>query len=140
MDRPSWHSYFLQIATAVAARSTCDRARVGCVLVRDRRILTTGFNGAPAGLPHCDNIGHLMTDGHCVRTVHAEANSIVQAALHGVTTVGATAYITHFPCLACAYLLANAGIRQVVFQDAYRVSEATATVFALLHIEVIHAC
>ena len=86
--RPDWDSYFLKIAYAVSERSTCDRAFVGCVLVLEKRILTTGFNGSPAGQDHCDEIGHLMVDGHCVRTIHAETNAIIQAALHGVSTKG----------------------------------------------------
>ena len=117
--RPSWDEYFLQIAFTVAQRSTCDRAHVGCVLVRDRRILTTGYNGAPAGLPHCDEIGHLLVDGHCVRTLHAEQNALIQAALHGVGTEGATAYVTHQPCLTCAKMLINAGVRRVVYAGNY---------------------
>jgi dCMP deaminase len=117
--RPSWDDYFMQIAFTVAQRSTCDRAHVGCVLVRDRRILTTGYNGAPAGLPHCDDVGHLLVDGHCVRTLHAEQNALIQAALHGVGTVGATAYVTHQPCLTCAKMLINAGVRRVVYAGNY---------------------
>lgn len=117
--RPSWDEYFLQIAFTVAQRSTCDRAHVGCVLVRDRRILTTGYNGAPAGLPHCDDVGHLLVDGHCVRTLHAEQNALIQAALHGVGTEGATAYVTHQPCLTCAKMLINAGVRRVVYAGNY---------------------
>ncbi len=81
--RPDWDSYFMKIAYAVSERSTCDRAFVGSVIVLDKRILTTGFNGSPAGQDHCDEIGHLMVDGHCVRTIHAETNAIIQAALHG---------------------------------------------------------
>jgi len=118
-QRPSWDDYFLQIAFTVAQRSTCDRAHVGCALVRDRRILTTGYNGAPAGLPHCDDVGHLLVDGHCVRTLHAEQNALIQAALHGVSTEGATAYVTHQPCLTCAKMLINAGIRRVVYAGHY---------------------
>jgi len=118
-QRPSWDEYFLQIAFTVAQRSTCDRAHVGCVLVRDRRILTTGYNGAPAGLPHCDDVGHLLVDGHCVRTLHAEQNALIQAALHGVGTEEATAYVTHQPCLTCAKLLINAGVRRVVYAGNY---------------------
>ena len=117
--RPSWDEYFVQIAFTVAQRSTCDRAHVGCVLVRDRRILTTGYNGAPAGLPHCDDVGHLIIDGHCVRTLHAEQNALIQAALHGVGTEGATAYVTHQPCLTCAKMLINAGVRRVVYAGNY---------------------
>jgi dCMP deaminase len=118
-QRPSWDDYFLQIAFTVAQRSTCDRAHVGCALVRDRRILTTGYNGAPAGLPHCDDVGHLLVDGHCVRTLHAEQNALIQSALHGVGTEGATAYVTHQPCLTCAKMLINAGIRRVVYAGHY---------------------
>ena len=117
--RPSWDEYFMQIAFTVAQRSTCDRAHVGCVLVRDRRILTTGYNGASAGLPHCDEVGHLLIDGHCVRTLHAEQNAIIQGALHGVSIVGATAYVTHQPCLTCAKMLINAGVRRVVYAGNY---------------------
>ncbi len=109
----------MQIAFTVAQRSTCDRAHVGAVLVRDRRILTTGYNGSPAGLPHCDDVGHLMIDGHCVRTLHAEQNAIIQAALHGVSIQGATAYVTHQPCLTCAKMIINAGIRQVIYAGDY---------------------
>lgn len=118
-QRPSWDDYFIKIAFDVAERSTCDRAHVGAVIVRDRRILTTGYNGAPAGLPHCDEIGHLLIDGHCVRTLHAEQNAIIQAALHGVNTAESTIYVTHQPCLTCAKMIINAGIRRVVYAGNY---------------------
>ncbi len=117
--RPSWDEYFLKIAFTVAERSTCDRAHVGAVIVRDRRILATGYNGAPAGLPHCDDVGHLIVDGHCVRTLHAEQNAIIQAALHGVSTADATIYVTHQPCLTCAKMIINAGIKRVVYAGNY---------------------
>ncbi len=126
--RPDWDTYFMDIATAVAARSTCDRAHVGAVIVRDKRILTTGFNGSPSGQPHCDEAGHLLVDGHCVRTLHAELNAILQAALHGVTLHGGTCYVTHFPCLGCAKAMANVGLARLVFQDDYRVDEHAVTV------------
>ena len=118
-QRPTWDEYFLDIAFSVAERSTCDRAHVGAVLVRDKRILATGYNGSPAGLPHCDEAGHLMVDGHCVRTLHAEQNAIIQSALHGVSSEGATAYVTHQPCLTCAKMLINAGIQRVVYAGNY---------------------
>ncbi len=118
-ERPSWDEYFLRIAFTVAERSTCDRAHVGAVIVRDRRILTTGYNGAPASLPHCDDVGHLMLDGHCVRALHAEQNAIIQAALHGVGTVGSMIYVTHQPCLTCAKMIINAGIERVVYAGNY---------------------
>jgi len=126
--RPDWDSYFMKIAWAVSERSTCDRAMVGCVLVRDKRILTTGFNGSPAGQEHCDEIGHLMVDGHCVRTIHAETNAIIQAALHGVSTRDATCYVTHLPCINCTKALINAGIARIVYGKAYRIDE-NATMF-----------
>lgn len=121
--RPDWDSYFMKIAYAVSERSTCDRAFVGCVLVRDKRILTTGFNGSPSGQSHCDEIGHLIMNGHCVRTIHAEMNSIIQAALHGVSTRGATCYVTHFPCISCTKALINAGITRIVYGVGYRIDE-----------------
>ena len=121
--RPDWDSYFIKIAYAVSERSTCDRAFVGCVLVRDKRILTTGFNGSPAGQPHCDEIGHLLVDGHCLRTIHAETNAIIQAALHGVSTRDATCYVTHLPCINCTKALINAGITRIVYSVAYRQDE-----------------
>lgn len=118
--RPEWDSYFIKIATVVAERSTCDRAFVGCVLVRDKRILTTGFNGSPSGQEHCDEDGHMMVDGHCVRTIHAETNAVIQAALHGISTRYATCYVTHLPCLNCTKVLINAGIDRIVYDNSYR--------------------
>lgn len=118
--RPSWDNYFLSLAAMAATRATCDRAHVGCVLVRDKQVLTTGYNGAARSLEDCDLVGHLMIDGHCRRTLHAEQNAIIQAALHGVSTAGATAYITHSPCLTCVLMLINAGIKRVVYSGAYQ--------------------
>ncbi|MCC6169414.1 MAG: cytidine/deoxycytidylate deaminase family protein [Caldilineaceae bacterium] len=135
--RPTWDEYFMDIAFAVAERSTCDRAHVGAVLVRDRRILTTGYNGAPAGLPHCDDVGHLMVDGHCVRTLHAEQNAIIQAALHGVSISGAAAYVTHHPCLTCAKMLINAGIKRVVYAGNYP-DDYSRQFFDLAQVELLH--
>ncbi len=117
--RPSWDEYFMGIALKVAERSTCDRAHVGAIIVRDRRILTTGYNGSPSGLPHCDDVGHLIVDGHCVRTLHAEQNAIIQAAYHGVSVKGGTIYVTHQPCLTCAKMIINAGIKRVVYAGEY---------------------
>ncbi len=125
-SRPSWDEYFMSITFQVAKRSTCDRARVGSIIVKDRRILTTGYNGSPAGLPHCDEIGHLMIGGHCVRTLHAEQNAIIQAALHGVSVAGGTIYVTHQPCLQCAKMIINAGIRRVVYAGEYPDANAVA--------------
>jgi len=124
--RPSWDDYFMDITFQVAKRSTCDRARVGAVIVKDKRILTTGYNGSPAGLAHCDEVGHLMVGGHCVRTLHAEQNAIIQAALHGVSVAGGTIYVTHQPCLTCAKMIINAGLRRVIYAGVYPDANAVA--------------
>lgn len=130
--RASWAKYFMDIATVVATRATCDRLHVGAVIVRNRAILSTGYNGSIRGLGHCDEVGHLMEGTHCVRTVHAEANAIAQAARHGASVLGATIYVTAKPCFTCFKLIANAGIVEVVFGAVYRedprVDEAAATV------------
>ncbi|GAB4227136.1 MAG: dCMP deaminase family protein [Acidobacteriota bacterium] len=118
--RVDWHTYFMGIARQVATRATCDRKHVGAVLVRDKVILSTGYNGSLRGLPHCDEVGHLMEDGHCVRTIHAEANAIVQAARNGVALEGAECYVTASPCFHCFKLLANAGIRRIYYGEFYR--------------------
>lgn len=118
-QRPSWDAYFLQIAATVSERSTCLRRSVGAVLVRDRRILATGYNGSPEGLPHCTDVGCLIVDGHCVRTLHAEQNALLQAATHGVSTEGATIYVTSEPCLQCTKMLLNARVRRIVYRDPY---------------------
>jgi dCMP deaminase len=119
-QRASWDEYFMNIAREVATRSTCDRKFVGAVVVRDRSILATGYNGSIRGLTHCDEDGHLMEDNHCVRTVHAEANAIVQAARNGVRIEGASIYVTASPCWGCFRLIANAGIVRIVFGEFYR--------------------
>ncbi len=118
--RASWDEYFMNIAREVATRSTCDRKHVGAVLVRDKCILATGYNGSIRGLAHCDEVGHMMEDGHCVRTVHAEANAIVQAARNGVRIDGASIYVTASPCWSCFRLIANAGVNKVSFGEFYR--------------------
>lgn len=117
--RPSWDEYFMRIAKEVATRATCPRRSVGAVIVLDRRILTTGYNGAPHGLAHCTEVGCKIVDGHCQRALHAEQNAILQAALNGVSTRGATVYVTCQPCNACAKMIINAGIVRVVFEGDY---------------------
>ena len=113
--RPTWDDYFLSIAREVAARATCLRRHVGAVIVRDRRILCTGYNGSPPGQPHCTDVGCLIEEGRCIRTLHAEQNAIAQAALHGVPTRDATLYATCRPCHVCARMIVGAGIVRVVF-------------------------
>lgn len=118
--RPNWDDYFMEIGKVVASRATCDRKHVGAVVVSpDHQILSTGYNGSPPGAPHCDDAGHELVDGHCVRTVHAEANAVAQAARNGVPIQGATIYTTASPCYDCAKLVTNAGIRKVVFDEQY---------------------
>ncbi|MGZ6069638.1 MAG: deoxycytidylate deaminase, partial [Myxococcaceae bacterium] len=120
MARSSWDQYFMDIARQVATRATCDRKHVGAVLVRDRTILSTGYNGSIRGMPHCDEVGHLMENGHCVATVHAEANAILQAAKNGIRIDGATLYTTASPCWPCFKLVANSGCVRIVYGEFYR--------------------
>lgn len=117
--RIEWDEYFIEIAKMVAKRSTCDRRFVGAVIVRDRNILSTGYNGSPKGLPHCDEIGHEISDGHCIRTIHAEANALVQAAKHGVGVENASLYLTYSPCYDCFKMLVNAGIKEIIYGEFY---------------------
>lgn len=127
MQRPSWDSYFMEITTVVAGRSTCLRRKVGAVIVRDNRILTTGYNGAPAGMRHCLDTGCLRESQgipsgerhELCRGLHAEQNALIQAALHGITIAGGTFYVTHQPCVLCAKMIANAGIKKIVYQGDY---------------------
>jgi len=118
--RLPWDEYFMTIAHVVAARSTCDRKHVGAVIVRDRTILSTGYNGSIRGMPHCDDEGHMMEAGHCVATIHAEANAIIQAARNGVRIEGASIYITASPCWSCFKMIANAGIAEIYYNEFYR--------------------
>lgn len=127
----------MAIGREVASRSTCDRKHVGAVIVRDKMILATGYNGSIRGLAHCDDEGHLMEDGHCVRTVHAEANAIVQAARNGVRLEGADIYVTASPCFGCFKLIANAGLQRIVFGEFYR-DERIFKLSELLGIQLEH--
>ncbi|HDQ98766.1 MAG TPA: cytidine deaminase [candidate division WOR-3 bacterium] len=127
MTRKSWDRYFMDIARLVSERSTCRRRRVGAVLVREKRILCTGYNGAPAGMPHCDEVGCLrerlsIPSGERIeicRGIHAEQNALVQAAAFGIKVTGATLYCTHEPCITCGKMLLNAGIREFVVAESY---------------------
>ena len=120
IERVSWDKYFMNIAREVASRATCDRKHVGAVIVREKNILSTGYNGSLRGLAHCDEVGHLMENDHCVRTVHAEANAILQSARHGVRIDAATLYTTASPCWPCFKLIANAGLSRICFGEFYR--------------------
>ena len=136
--RPSWDEYFSNMVDAVATRATCDRGRAGCVIVKDKQILVTGYVGSPKGLPHCDDVGHLFKkviheDGkitqHCVRTVHAEQNAITQAARRGIALEGSTLYVRMTPCRTCTMLIINTGIKRVVCQMKYHAGEESEAMF-----------
>lgn len=120
--RKSWDEYFLSIAHNVAERSTCNRKQVGCVIVRDRAILSTGYAGSVRGQPHCTDVGcDIGPDGGCRRTIHAETNAVSLAAKHGTCIDGATAYVTLSPCYNCFKMLVNSGIRNIVYDEEYRI-------------------
>lgn len=138
--RPSWDAYFMEIANTVSKRATCDRGRSGCVIVRDKQILVSGYVGSPVGLPHCDEIGHQMKktiheDGsitnHCVRTVHAEQNAICQAAKRGIALDGATLYCRMTPCRVCAMLIINCGIKRIVCERKYHAGKESEDMFKI---------
>ena len=126
-NRPSWDTYFMQLARLVATRSTCTRRKVGALLVKEKQVISSGYNGAPRGLPHCLEVGCLREERgipsgerhELCRATHAEANAIIQAAFHGVSTAGTTLYCTTAPCAICAKMLINAGIKRIVYEDGY---------------------
>lgn len=147
--RPTWDEYFMELANTASKRATCDRGRSGCVIVKDKQLLVTGYVGSPAGLPHCDEVGHLFrqtidADGkistHCVRTVHAEQNAICQAARRGIALDGATLYCRMTPCRTCAMLIINCGIKRVVCERKYHSGEESEELFrqAGVQLEFFH--
>lgn len=125
--RPSWDEYFMAMAFLVATRSTCERRHVGAIIVRDKRILATGYNGPPAGLPHCDEVGCIRSKlgipsaerQELCRGIHAEQNAIIQSALFGVSTEGSVLYCTNKPCITCAKILVNAKIKKIFVSNEY---------------------
>lgn len=144
-QRPTWDEYFMEVANTIAQRATCDRGRSGCVIAKDKQILVTGYVGSPAGLPHCDQVGHQMKkvihedesiSQHCVRTVHAEQNAICQAAKRGISIDGATVYCRMTPCRTCAMLLINCGVKRVVCEKKYHAGDETEEMFKVADIEL----
>lgn len=119
-DRLSWDQYFLGLAKQVSTRATCKRLKVGAVLVKDKRVIATGYNGSLPGQPHCNDEGCLKVNGCCWRTIHAEQNALLQCCRQGIVTEGATIYVTHLPCFACLKLLIQAGIQEIVFSEHYQ--------------------
>ena len=159
MPRPSWDTYFMSIVDATALRASCDRGRSACVIVRDKRILGTGYVGAPAGLKTCEDVGHKLIkrcerteeefakynfnvpisefSTHCVRTCHSEVNAIVNCARNGVSTLGATLYTTMVPCITCCMFIIQAGIVKVIAKNAYQKDKQTRELFKLTKIELV---
>lgn len=118
--RMSWEEFFATQSRVMALRSTCSRLAVGCVIVRDKRMIASGYNGSIVGDLHCIDAGCRIVDGHCVRAIHAEQNAIIQCARFGISTEGADIYATHLPCLQCTKSIIQAGIRRVSYEEAYR--------------------
>ena len=119
MKRPQWDEYFLKLAMLASERATCPRMHCGCVLVKNKSVIATGYNGSIPGDDHCDDIGCLIIENHCVRTVHAEMNALIQAARRGHAVEGASAYVTNMPCTTCSKALVTAGIKRVVIFSDY---------------------
>jgi dCMP deaminase len=118
--RKSWDKYFIEMALLASERATCERLKVGAVLVKNKRVIATGYNGSPSGSPHCIDEGCKVVNGHCVRTIHAEQNALFQCSRYGASSEGATCYSTHFPCLLCCKSLIQAGITEVVYLYDYK--------------------
>jgi|SRR3989344_2847624 len=147
--RPSWDEYFIGMADYVGSRGTCDRGKSGCVIARDKRVVSTGYVGSPPGLPHCDEVGHEMhtivnEDGaksqHCIRTAHAEQNAIAQAARFGISLDGSTLYCKMTPCYNCAKSIITAGIKRIVTKNDYHASKRSKEIFkkAGVKLEIIN--
>ena len=146
IQRPTWDEYFMDICLAVAKRATCDRGKSGCVIVRNKQILVSGYVGSPIGLPHCDEAGHQMkavihedgsTSQHCMRTTHAEQNAICQAAKLGISIEGATIYCKMTPCSTCAKLIINSGIKRVVSEKKYHKGKESEEMFKKAGIQLV---
>tara|TARA_B100000945_G_C20386967_1_gene600233 strand:- start:275 stop:766 length:492 start_codon:yes stop_codon:yes gene_type:complete len=144
--RPSWDEYFLGLMDQIGTRATCDRGRSGCIIVRDKQIVCTGYVGSPPGFPHCDEVGHLMKevveeDGssrmHCVRTIHAEQNAICQAARYGISLKGTTLYCKMEPCRVCAMLIISVGITKVIAKKKYHAAQETREMFNYADVELV---
>jgi dCMP deaminase len=130
--RKSWDQYFLDIAKMVATRSTCDRLHVGAVIVKDNRIISTGYNGSIPGAPHCSEVGCDIIDSHCVAVVHSECNAIASAAKSGISIKDSILYCTHLPCFNCFKLIASAGIAKIVYRQVYKANPLTEKYIGLI--------
>lgn len=146
MTRPDWDEYFISFLDVISKRATCDRGRSSALIVKDNRVLSTGYVGSPSGLPHCDNVGHQMfkvdnqqglVSLHCYRTLHAEHNAILQAARKGYSVEGATMYSTMEPCRNCAMAIIAVGIIRVVAKSSYHASQESKQMFKTVGIELV---
>jgi dCMP deaminase len=146
INRPSWDEYFIKLVDEVAKRATCDRGRSGCIIVKDKRILCTGYVGSPPGFPHCDEVGHMMKKmsddngterQHCVRTIHAEQNAICQAARYGLSLDGTTLYCSMEPCRICTMLIISVGIKKVIAKRKYHAAGDSRELLAKANIPLI---
>lgn len=135
--RMSWHEFFASLSRVMSLRSTCSRLSVGCVIVRDKRMIAGGYNGSIHGDVHCIDVGCNVVDGHCLRTIHAEQNAILQCARFGIATEGADLYVTHLPCLQCTKSIIQAGIKQVYYEQVYRPDAYASELFHQAHIPVV---
>ena len=146
LNRPSWDEYFIKLVDEIAQRATCDRGKSGCIIVKDKRILCSGYVGSPPGFAHCDEVGHLLKkviddDGterqHCMRTIHAEQNAICQAAKYGLSLEGTTLYCTMEPCRVCAMLIISVGVKKVVVKKRYHAASDTRELFSQAGLDLI---
>lgn len=144
--RPDWDEYFLGLVEAVSKRATCDRGKSGCIIVKDKRIVCTGYVGSPPGLDHCDEAGHLFREmidengtvkKHCVRTIHAEQNAICQAAKHGISLDGCTLFCSMEPCRVCAMLIVSVGIKRVIARKKYHAGQDSREIFRAAGVDLI---
>lgn len=127
--------YFLRIVEVIGSRGTCDRGRSGCIIVKDKNIISTGYVGAPSGFEHCDDKGHMIVDNHCIRSTHAEQNALINAAKNGVKTNGADLYCTMYPCFSCCKMIINAGIKRVIICNDYHESDMSKRAFFMAGID-----
>lgn len=136
MERISWDQYFMAQSHLLSLRSTCERLAVGATIIRDNRIIAGGYNGSVSGGEHCTEVGCYVIDGHCVRTIHAEMNAILQCAKFGIPTEGAEIYVTHFPCLQCSKAIIQSGIQKVCYAEDYRNNRFAHELFAQTGVEI----
>lgn len=137
MGRISWDTYFMKMVDVVKERATCDRLSVGSVIVKNNKVVSTGYNGSPTGEEHCNDVGCLMDKGSCIRTIHAEMNAIMNSLENGVRVLGATIYVTHYPCYVCAKHIVQAGIKRVVYKEDYRNKAETVELFKSSGVSVL---